>query len=718
MEARNPTPKDRSPKSPANFASEVSTSGDYKDDIVSTYADFTLRIGFEPDLYSTGEEFKDYLKKSEDQKFFQLLELFNSPQITALGKQRLIIRIENEINATAPIKAKNVEQLAANKKLHAEKIKIFQAEVNSAFGFPSDNPWQNTLAGITQVSAVVSANNKREKVRDEDATTLNYTATTSKLHTASYVAKKADGTQVIAVVSGSKDADVSRIAADTCRAMAQYSSHYSLDQNSQQIGDIASGQEHNLEKDSSIASASYLYISHASEGTFTLTGGLTGNATVIVFDPNSTEKNEYKFSTLVKPSQSEQKGAWVVKTDVDEALSEDSIVLCLTGETLKYLPTKQDTGEINFAKLFKEDFELPSNLNESTLMNALANHAAKNHLLAVKLNADNQLPPEFQDRLIPPQQVFIVGLSLSNELKTNPWLNPANWAAPLLVVSLGLAFGLKLVVPVAFTAAAPTLMSLAFSFLVITSAMLFLYMVDNAREDWRNQRKSGKLEEYSDMGQPQSEATLRQRYVAGIWPRIKEWWTKHPTQVYFGAFITLLMFTLASLALASILNPIGFDSTVAGHALMTVFNFVAHTLSELSQGIPFLQFEAGSITSNVLVVIVVALLPTFFLNAVRQGVTTGYEKLKDENLSDVEMAMEEKEAPIIDRGVDHVQSQQGDAIQTPIDQTPIDKDFTKVPDDKPNPYEGPFSAIPVVESSDTPSKPLPETGKNEHEKKF
>jgi hypothetical protein len=624
--------KDRGVASRDNFT--FAASAKLEGQAYDFYREFSVAREFNPASFPTFPEFKNALKFNDI--ISRLLILFPSDDISAIGKHRLIQRIENDINAAYPKENSELlrEKLAADKKLHAEKIKIFQAEINSAFGYPSDNAWQDTLSGITRVSSAVSEDNKREKVRDEDAATINFSLpiTETDIKTASYVGEKADGTRVIAVVSGS--ADVSRLAADTCRVMAQYQNNSAVDLGLNQIRDVASGEEA-AKKEGTVDSASYLYISHAPGGRFEVTGAVTGAASVIVFNPSAPGGGADKFSTLARATLGTSVSIGELTPKV---LPEDSIVLCLTNETLKYLPERSG-GAIDFAKLFTDQgFELPTVINESTLMNALAKHAIKNH---------HEAEARSQCALVP-QQIFISGLTLSNDLKTNPWLNPANWAAPLLVLILGIVFGLNLFAPEAvFTAAAPFLMPIVFGAFLLTGAMLVAYVGNGIYRDIMNQRKNRKNETpvellpKNDITDEVTQETLgdfANNYRKGIVPRFRKWVTDHSYQFTFGVFITLVMFTLASLALASILNPVGFD-TVTGQALVAAFNFIAHTLSQLSQSIPFLQFGVGSITADVLVVVVAALIPAFFLNAIRQIVTGLYERFKDEGLSDVHKVM-------------------------------------------------------------------------------
>jgi hypothetical protein len=497
----------------------------------------------------------------------------------------------------------------------------------------------------------VTRSGKRKKVKHH-ASALNYPST-AKTETAGYVGEKEDGTRFMAVLSTPAGLNFGprTFAIDVCQTMAKPA----IPDTKTQLTPF----QEKMKQNEQVRDYAYLQISRIPGGKFKVKGVVGSSTTVIAFDPNSAEtisvNPTYGFRTLGVPQASDSHSSpsshinatnEIQANEIHEILPEDSIVLCLTGDILAYLaPKKQEVNpntesggqnlpevyEIDFPKLFAEGFKLPANLNESTLINAFANYAAK------KSKAQGKTPSGF----------FVIGLCLSNELKTNPWLNPANWATPLLILALGIVFGLKLfAAPAVFSAAAPILMPLVFSLSIIAGAMLVIYMAHNLIKDWRNQRKNQRLVD-SNLNQTDTpEDSFAQRYMTDGSARIWTWLTKqHPYQLYFGIFITLVMITLASVALASILNPAGLDATVAGHALLTIFNFIAQTLSQLSHG-TFLQFEVGSITSDVAVILTSALLPTFFLNAIRQLCTTGYEKFKDESLSDVESVIKVPEEVI------------------------------------------------------------------------
>jgi hypothetical protein len=637
------------------------------DECYATYVNASAGVGYEFSIACPNiSDFRTKLKKciSEFHRFFGLNER-REYNLTAFGRETLILLIDEEIKRYAPKRDASLEKLQADKKLYFEKIKIFQTEVNSAFGFPADNPWQDTLAGIQLLSSAVSGNSELKKVSGEDATVLSYTNAPLNTCTASYIGEKVDGTRIMVVVSGSPtvDIDIGKVAAETCRSLAQHADSRSLEEQRKRTQKVAANHAE------SIDSYSYLYLSHLPGGEFGIIGEVKGNTTIIAFDPIT-----YTFSTIAKASLASQ------TTFIKDSLPEGTLLLCLTSETLKHLPTiglgegANKTQEINFEKLKEEGFTFPAEvmgkINESTLITALANHAANNHRKTQdprnKSNAEQNNAHPYST---PPQQFFIAGLNLSNDLKanpwfnplsnehkTNPWLNPANFAVPLLVVMLGVAFSFKLWAAPVFINAAPVFLSLVLGAFTLASAMLLLYLGDTVIKDWRNQSQSRKVEvpyhqrweelqkqfpESNRVPQPETQLDFFITYGTGILPRINEWLLReHHYQAAFGTLITLVMFTLASLVLASVLNPIGFDATVVGHALSMFFHFLAHTLSQLSQGIPFLQFEADSIASHIIVMAVVALVPTFCLNALRQIATAIYERFKDESLSNVEAIRE------------------------------------------------------------------------------
>lgn len=578
----------------------------------SKYNNFSAFGSYKASLAQADRDMVQY-KKSLRETVATLKELCTSDSITALGQQRLIIKIENELPEDSDW---------IGPKLAAEAEKDFQTEVNLAFDYPSDNPWQHTVLEVKGASFTDSKDKKYKKIRDTDKhiATVNHPTIAGTPTASCSGEREEDGTRIITVVSGQK-AKVDSIAAAAYGAIARLPDNQFVEEQAEYLESIASGKEHSalsgegLTKENLIHDFAYLYVSHAPDGNFQVTGAVHGNTTIIAFHPNNTMNRG--FRTLPKQTDSSR---------VSEYLAEDSIVLCLTGEILDWLPKMPDKQSINFTKLFENGFTLPSKLTESTLITALANYATEQ-------SEKNEVKTS--------RQFFIVGLGLSNELKTNPWLNPANVPAWLLALTVGVVFGLKLFAPVAFAAAAPTLMPLVFSFAALTGVFLLAYVAYGAFTDWHNQRKSGKLKllptiEIDDNSKKYTVKEpilgLAKIYFSRGIRRVWDWLTKqHPYQLAFGIVITLLMFTIASLALASLLNPLAFDGTVVGHALQAFFNFIAHTFSGLSQD-TFLHFEVGSITSDIVVVLVTALIPTFLLNALRQAFTTGYEKWKDESL--------------------------------------------------------------------------------------
>jgi hypothetical protein len=520
----------------------------------------------------------------------------------------------------------------------------------------------NRAVGGMRISKVISQPAKQEKKKDEGITVLNYNSPTSSIHTASYAIEKSDGTRVVSLVSGLSDG-VAKNAATVCRLAALYPDNASyfelLKREAAASNKTAEGSE----------TAVCLRISHAPEGKFDVTGFANGDVMVIAFDPNvkAAFAQGGGFTTLVnKPASNlKEPDAKDLLSVLNQTLPEESVVLCLTGEILEWLPQKtvqcsyttyeqhmfdvpptaqNQQGlrtEIDFPTLFEQGFKLPEVITESSLMAALANHATWYKA---------QVTPASAKR--PTEQFFIVGLRLSNELKTKAWLNPANWAAPLLAVSLAVVFGLKLFAPAAFTAATPILMPLLFSGFALTGVVLLAYVSVGIISDYSNQRKSRGLEKAVVNNEADAENAVQKQvgqlelgknYLLGIAPRVWQWlWKEHRNQFDFGIFITLLMLTIAGVAIGSILHPALLDSSV-GHVLQAFFNFIAHTLSELSQG-TFLSFEVDSLTAHILTVVVSALIPTFLLNAVRQLVTADYERrqaLKGEDLSDVEKMMRE-----------------------------------------------------------------------------
>lgn len=572
--------------------------------------------------------------------------LLNHADITPIGKQNLIIKIENRITGQAPAK----DAPDADKKLHAEKIKFFQAEVNKQFGYPLDNPWQDTLSGIKPISSRVSGESKPIKMRGENIATASHLADFD-ICTASYVAEKKDGTRVIAVVSAPEKAGekpeekfAAKRAAKACRAIAQQPDFFAYFRDSRA--------EPSRTMTDGITDYAYLSISRKKGGKFKATGVVEGNATVIAFHPSF--GNGVGFGGLRTLETKDRQ-----PQEITSFLPESSIVLCLTGDILKCLPCLSHTNQIDFQSLFQnQEFELPSNLNESTLMTALANHAAK---MQRKLEAEaaaeyatNTDKPGRQRAFSSPEldTLFVVSLSLSNDLKLSRWSNLVNVPAWLLAITLGVVFGLSLfAAPALLAAAASVLMPLVFSFAILTGAAFIGYLVYGIVQDVLNQRDTRKMETPVDPKNNQAKDTdssSAKNYLWGIGPRVWEWVTKqHPYQAVFGGFIALVMVTLASLALASILNPVGFDATTLGPLLQEIFNFIAHTLSGLSPG----TFEVGSIASNVVVVLVAALIPGFLLNALRQVVTALYEKFKDESLSDVEIMLKERAEAIKGKSV-------------------------------------------------------------------
>lgn len=361
---------------------------------------------------------------------------------------------------------------------------------------------------------------------------------------------------------------------------------------------------------------------YAPEGKFETVVMGSGKGLIMVYDPTRRSLDK-RFRTL-KPYH---KDFGIMQ----DSLPEESILLCLGGEILDDLPKASVKGwtegneEIDFAALRTDpDFKLPEEITEKSLTVAFVNYAAKK-------KRDQNPDLSSTAKVFEGHDFFIAGLTLSNDLKTKTWLNPAN-VTPWLIIAMGIALGLNFFAPEWFLAAAPYLSAIVLGGAALAGIALVAYAVVTSITDIQNQWKSRKVERF----EPTTENEKKWNYITGIMGRVAQWCAKHPVQLVVGIVAAVLMFTMVGLVLWWMMNPLGMDATIAGHVLKLIFDAIANTF--------IVEFKVGSVVSNLWVMVVSAFSGVVMLDGIRRLGAWGYENFASEKTPELDLLMSEDSA--------------------------------------------------------------------------